>query len=528
MTVPSGDSVVQRPDLAVEMRSLTKAFAGKVVNDQVNLLVRRGSIHALLGENGAGKSTCMNMLFGVIKPDSGEILINGRVCRLKSPRDAIAIGLGMVHQHFMLSPVHDGLDNIILGDEQGYEGRKGVWQRLRPYIPRRLLRREILQVAQRGIDLDRKVRDLTVGVQQKLEIAKLLYRRVDIMILDEPTAVLTPGESAELFASLKAMREAGKTVIVITHKLKEVLSHCDEFTVIRRGRVVGGGNVKGQTEESLAGLMVGKKIDLTLQTAPVKPPGDLLLQLNNVTVTSVGSKPRLDRLSLSVRSGEIVGIAGVEGNGQRELITLLAEPSVLRRESKLQITGDASLLGKNLTEVAAQRPFALGVIPQDRHRHGLLLARSQLENFLLGLHFSPKFSNWGVLRRDHALKSLKKAQDEFDIRPRDPSALLGSMSGGNQQKLIVAREFARDPQVLIAAEPTRGVDIAASFTIHERLLKARNDGMGVLLISTSLDEVMALSDRLLVMYEGRIVGEFARGTADELKIGHLMGGGTLK
>ena len=450
---------------AVELRGLTKRFGKLIANAGVNLRVESGTIHGVVGENGAGKSTAMKMLYGVFPPDAGDILVHGEKRVWHSPADAIGAGIGMVHQHFMLAGPHTALDNILLGAEPV---RLGV-------IERRKARQRLEALSRQyelPVDLTKPIEELPVGVQQRVEILKLLYRDAKILILDEPTAVLTPQEANVLFQHLKLLRDEGKTIILITHKLKEVMAFTDRVTVLRAGKVTGEMPTAQTNPQELASLMVGRKVSLSIEVTPGQPRAEVALQMPE----------------LAVRCGEIVGIAGVEGNGQSELLH-----EILRRQSRANI----------------------GFIPEDRQLEGLLLDRPVSENFRLGLHRS--FS------RVELLQAAAVAVEEYDVRPRDLTIPARQLSGGNQQKLIVAREFYRKPRLLIAAQPTRGVDVGAIEFIHKRIVRARDDGAGVLLVSFELDEILTLSDRILVMYEGRIVAVFPRGVS-ERELGLKMAG----
>jgi len=502
-------------NLAVELRALCKSFKGVPANQDLYLRVEAGTIHALIGENGAGKSTAMKMLFGILKPDSGEILIDGERRRWKSPQDAVRAGLGMVHQHFMLAEPYSVLENILLGIPGAHA--------LKPYdlVGARAKLSELCKQFGFDIDLDARIEDLPVGIQQRIEILKLLFRDSRILIFDEPTAVLTPQETQELFANLKKLKAQGRTILIITHKLKEVMSLADRATVLRAGRVVGEREIAKTSMEDLASLMVGRKVTLTAAVppkvelkAPVLEMARLSLRLPKV------ERALLSDISLTLHGGEVVGIAGVEGNGQSELLHVLLDPARQSYEGTLRI------LGKPAEKLDAGQVKALGVgvIPEDRHRQGLLLDRPVVENFLLGLQREKRFSQKGWLRRSSIMPALRRALDEYDVRPRDPEILIRSLSGGNQQKLIIAREFERRPKFLVAAQPTRGVDVGAIEMIHERILDARNFGVGVLLVSSELDEILALSDRILVMYGGRFVAEYSRGQASEQELGLKMGG----
>jgi len=524
---------VSNTPYAVEMRGVTKAFGSLVANESVSFSVRTGTIFALVGENGAGKSTCMNLLYGLFQPDSGTIHIRGEQRAWRSPREAIRAGLGMVHQHFMLAGPHSGLDNIILGDEPEHKGWSFLPRWARPISRKRAIKDldDLITKHQIAVNLDQSVDVMPVGVQQRLEILKLLYRNAGILILDEPTAVLTPHENEAFFASLHHLKEQGKTIIIITHKLREVLSHADDLAVLRAGRVVATRPTAGLTEQELAELMVGRAVQLIAEVPPAPALGPVALSCQNLSLSSRGSKPRLNNISFTMRAGEIVGIAGVEGNGQSELLELLADPRFYfghgEGRHRLTASGNLSVLGHDVRSWSAARLRDQGVsmVPEDRHRQGLLLDQDLTQNFLLGLAQEPQFNHFGWIRAKAATRAVTDAITEFDIRPKTPSALAKGLSGGNQQKLVIARELARQPKLLICAQPTRGVDVGAIEFIHQRLLEARSRGMAVLLISSSLEEVLALSDRILVMYEGHFIGECERGV-DEAHLGRLMGGGS--
>jgi general nucleoside transport system ATP-binding protein len=502
---------------AVELRELTKRFGNVAANAGVNLRVQAGTIHGVIGENGAGKSTAMKMLYGVLRPDAGDILIDGTKCVWSSPADAIARGIGMVHQHFMLAGPYSALDNILLGAEPV---RRGVIDR-----PKARARLEAL-ASQYGlpVDWDRPIEELPVGIQQRVEILKLLYRDARILILDEPTAVLTPQETNALFGNLKRLRAEGKTILLVTHKLKDVMSFTDHVTVFRAGKVTGEVETAQTSPQELANLMVGRKVVLEIDVRPAQPRAEPAIEVAGLSLTGAGGgRHRLMDVSFSVQGGEIVGIAGVEGNGQSELLQALLHP----RDPRCRTSGSVELLGRDVTACEAWRIRELGVavIPEDRLQEGLLLERPVSENFLLGLHRSRAFSRAGFIDASRLATSATLALKEYDVRPPDLDLPAGKLSGGNQQKLIVAREFQRKPLLLIAAQPTRGVDVGAIEFIHNRIVRARDEGAGVLLVSSELDEILALSDRILVMYEGRIVASFARGQVTERGLGLKMGGG---
>jgi simple sugar transport system ATP-binding protein len=501
---------------AVELRELTKQFGGCVANAGVNLTVQPGTIHGVVGENGAGKSTAMKILYGIYRPDSGQIFVRGEKCVWNSPLDAIKHGIGMVHQHFMLAGPYSALDNILLGAEPRRFGM----------IDRKRGRARLEALAQQyglPVDWDAPIEQLPVGIQQRIEILKLLYRDANILILDEPTAVLTPQETNALFGNLQRLRAEGKTILLITHKLREVMAFTDYVTVFRAGKVTGELKTAHTNPEELASLMVGRKVTLSINVPPAKPRAETAIEAAGLTLSGpAGSRHKLSDVNFSVKRGEIVGIAGVEGNGQSELLQALMHP----REARCRTSGTVKFLGQNVTDWTALRIRDLGVavIPEDRQHEGLLMDRPVSENFLLGLQRKPAFNRNGFLDSKNLAQTAAQAIAEYDVRPTDLTLPAGKLSGGNQQKLIVAREFQRSPSVLIAAQPTRGVDVGAIEFIHRRIVRARDEGAGVLLISSELDEILALSDRILVMYEGRIVAEFNRGQVTERELGMKMGG----
>ena len=502
---------------AVELRGLTKRFGNVVANAGVDLRVERGSIHGVIGENGAGKSTAMKMLYGILTPDAGEIFVNGKSRVWTSPSDAIAAGIGMVHQHFMLAGPYSALDNIVLGAEPV---RLGVIERAKARARLETLARQYGL----PVEWDETIDKLPVGMQQRIEILKLLYRDAHILILDEPTAVLTPQETNELFRNLRKLRDEGKTILLITHKLKEVMSFTDRVTVFRAGKVTGEMRTSETNPQELANLMVGRKVVLNIDVAPARPRDELAMDIAGLSLAGAvaGSRHKISQVGFSIKRGEIVGIAGVEGNGQSELLQAILHP----RDLLCRTAGTVRFLGKDVTSWEAWRIRDLGVavIPEDRQQEGLLLQRPVSENFLLGLQRSTAFSHAGFLNATALQTAAARAVEEYDVRPRELTIPAGKLSGGNQQKLVVAREFQRKPRVLIAAQPTRGVDVGAIEFIHNRIVRARDDGAGVLLVSFELDEILTLSDRILVMYEGRIVAEFTRGQVSEQELGLKMAG----
>lgn len=506
-------------EFAVEFKNVSKIFGSCVANESISFRVQKGTIHGIIGENGAGKSTAMKLLYGLYGPTSGEIFVHGEKRVWKTPQDAIRAGIGMVHQHFMLAEPYSVLDNIVLGAESGNPSRSHFFSAFGS-VDRSGARKKIEALSKKyglEVPLDASVETLPVGIQQRIEILKALYRGAEILILDEPTAVLTPQEVEKLLLNLKSLKSEGKTILIITHKLKEVLAFTDHVTVFRQGRVSGEVATRDASVQSLADLMVGRAVHL-VANSEANVPGEAVCEAKHLHVTRDGVE-KLKDVALTVRSGEIVGIAGVEGNGQSELIQALVHP----KESLDR--GDVRVLGNRVTNWKPARILKLGVslIPEDRHREALLLHRSVEENFILGQQSS--YSWYGWLNRRWIKAAVARAMENFDVRPRDPKFPMSGLSGGNQQKVVIAREFERSPKFLIAAQPTRGVDVGAIEFIHAKILKARKDGVGVLLVSSELDEVMQLSDRILVLYGGKVVAEYKRGEATEREIGAFMTGG---
>jgi ABC-type uncharacterized transport system ATPase subunit len=496
----------------LELRGITKRFPGVVADDHVDFDLHRGEVHALLGENGAGKSTLMNILYGLYKPDEGEILLRGERVSFGSAKDAIEHGIGMVHQHFMLIPVMTVAENIVLGQEPTRDGVLLDFDAARERV------RHLSQTFHFAIDPDARVERISVGQQQRVEILKALYRHADILILDEPTAVLTPQEAQELFGILRTLVREGMSVIFISHKLNEVLDLADRITVLRRGKKIDTIPREGATEEGLARMMVGREVLLRVEKKPADP-GEPLLEVRSLSVFDDRHLPAVRDLSLTVKAGEIVGIAGVEGNGQTELveaITGLRSPE----------SGEVVVGGKVISHETTRKMLDAGVghIPEDRQRRGLVLEFSIAENIALHDYCYPPDSRWGWLFPHRLVQRARQLIKEFDVRGGGPQTRAGALSGGNQQKLVAAREVARDPKVLVAAQPTRGLDVGAIEFLHRRLVEERDEGRAILLISLELDEVLSLSDRILVMYEGRIVAEHAAGATEE-EIGVEMLGG---
>jgi simple sugar transport system ATP-binding protein len=496
----------------LEVRGITKRFPGIVANDHVDLDFKRGEVHALLGENGAGKTTLMNVVYGLYHADEGEILLNGKPVAFSSARDAIRNGIGMVHQHFMLIPVMTVTENIVLAAEPTHAGVLLDYETAVARVS------ELSDQFGLAVDPRARVRDITVGQQQRVEIVKALYRGAEILILDEPTSVLTPQEARELFEILESLRGQGKAIVFISHKLREVLEIADRITVLRRGKKIDTIPRAGATEAGLARMMVGREVLLRVEKKPAEP-GEALLQAEDVHVLDDRGLEVVRGVAFDVRAGEIVGIAGVDGNGQTELIDALAG---LRRPSG----GRILVGGRDLTSATAAQHLdeGLGHIPEDRQRRGLVLEFSLAENLALHDYDKQPFSRFGWLYPRRIIQWARKLLQEFDVRGGGPQTRASALSGGNQQKVVIAREVARNPRVLIAAQPTRGLDVGAIEFVHRRLVEQRDSGKAVLLVSLELDEILSLSDRILVIYEGRIVGQFPPDVSEE-ELGIAMTGG---
>ncbi len=504
------------PDAVLELRGITKQFPGVLANDHVDLELLQGEVHALLGENGAGKSTLMNILYGLYHPDSGEIRLKGKPVSFSSAKEAIASGIGMVHQHFMLIPVMTVAENIVLAEEPTYGGVMLDFDEAR---------RRVGELSERfglAVDPRARIQDITVAQQQRVEILKALYRGAEILVLDEPTAVLTPQEARELFSIIKSLTDQGKSIIFISHKLHEVLEVADRITVLRRGKKIDTVPKEGATEESLARAMVGREVLLQVEKPPASP-GETLLEVDDLHVFDDRGLEKVKGVTFRVRAGEIVGIAGVDGNGQTELIDALT--GLLRPAS-----GRIAVGGRSVPRHASPREMldlGVGHIPEDRQRRGLVLEFSIAENIALHDYCEEPDSKRGWLYPRRLIERARKLIADFDVRGGGPRTRAGALSGGNQQKVVVAREVARNPKVLIAAQPTRGLDVGAIEYVHRRLVAERDGGRAVLLVSLELDEVMSLSDRILVVFEGEIVSEYAPGVSEE-ELGIAMTGGRRK
>jgi general nucleoside transport system ATP-binding protein len=495
----------------LELRGITKRFGPLVANDEISLSVAPGQVHALLGENGAGKTTLMNVLYGLTQPDEGEILIDGKPAKFGSPKDAIAAGIGMVHQHFMLVPVFTVAENVTLGIEEA--DRIGL-------LDRRKTRRDVRDLSHRyGLDVnpDALVEDLPVGIQQRVEIVKALVRNANVLILDEPTAVLTPAETEELFRIVRQLREGGRSIIFISHKLKEVQSIADTITVLRRGKVVGQ-RTPAATEEDLASLMVGRDVQLRVDKAPAHP-GAAVLSVSDLTVAGEQGELPVRGLSFEVHAGEILGIAGVQGNGQTELCEALMglQPT---------LAGSVTLNGRDLTRATPRARLRAGVayVPEDRREDGLVGSFSVAENLVLDTYDRAPFASGINLNLPAIRSNATTLIDEFDVRTGSPATPAGTLSGGNQQKVILAREVGREHKVLIASQPTRGLDVGSIEFVHRRIVQQRDHGVAVIIVSSELDEIYALADRIAVMYEGRITG-FRDPSVPAAELGRLMAGG---
>ncbi len=497
----------------VEMRGIVKKFGDFTANDGIDLTVHKGEIHAILGENGAGKSTLMNILYGLYRPTAGEIRINGQPVDIDSPKKAIEVGIGMVHQHFMLVQPFTVTENIVLG----MEPIRGV------KLDMATARKNVVEISERyglAIDPDARVEDISVGMQQRVEILKALYRGADILILDEPTASLTPQEIQALIEIMHKLTADGKSIILITHKLKEIRASADFCTIIRLGKLIDVVRVEDTSESELAAKMVGRNVTFQVEKE-AHPFGDVVLEVRDLHGVDYRRVEILKGLSLSVREGEILGIAGIDGNGQTELVEILTG---LRKAT----SGAVSVRGESLINASPRKLFDRGVssIPADRQKHGLVLDFTVAENLILQNYREPRFSHNGFLKKDAIRAFAEECTEKFDIRPRDAvTKPAGTLSGGNQQKVIIAREVENDKDLLIAVNPTRGLDVGAIEYVHKYIVDQRNKGKAVLLVSFELDEVMSLSDRIDVIFDGRIVGSVSGDCADEKELGLMMAGG---
>ena len=498
----------------LELRNITKNFGSVAANNDVSIKIEKGTIHAIVGENGAGKSTIMRIAYGFYRADSGEILVDGNRVNIKSPQDAIKLGIGMVHQHFMLVDTMTVAENIILGAETGGAVNLDLEK----------ANTDILALSNElrlGVNPRAYIEDLSVGAQQRVELLKALYRNAELLILDEPTAVLTPQEVEEFFGILRRMRDQGKTIVIITHKLEEVLAISDEVTVMRDGKVVGNVKTSETDAKGLAKMIVGREVLLRVEKTDAQPK-DIVLNISNLSVKNNHGEA-LENISLNVRAGEIVGVAGIEGNGQTELIEAIAG-LILSSKQK----GTIELFGKNISNLNARKRKELGIahIPEDRHKRGLLLNSDLAENSILGVHYRPPAAaSSGLMNNSGIHKRVNEIIKNFDVRPPQSDLPAKALSGGNQQKLIIGREFELKPKLLLVSQPTRGVDIGAIEFIHRKLIALRDEGTAVLLVSAELEEVTALADRLLVIHKGKIVGEVDPKVTTNEEIGLMMTGG---
>ena len=498
----------------IEMRDITKVFGEFVANDKINLHLRKGEIHALLGENGAGKSTLMNMLAGLLEPTSGEIVVNGQVVNLDSPSKAASLGIGMVHQHFMLVEAFTVAENIILGSELTKNGVLDIAG----------ASKEIKALSERyglAVDPSAKVADISVGAQQRVEILKTLYRGADILIFDEPTAVLTPSEIDELMAILKNLVKEGKSIILITHKLDEIRAVSDRVTVIRRGKSIETVEIAGATNADLAEMMVGRSVSFKTEKQASQPK-EVVLSIKDLVVNENRGVPAVKNLSLDVRAGEIVGIAGIDGNGQSELIQAITGLRKVESGS-IELKGN-SIVGLHPRQITE---LSVGHVPEDRHRDGLILEMMISENIALQTYYKEPHSKNGILNYSNITSYAKKLMEEFDVRAASELVPAAALSGGNQQKAIIAREIDRDPDLLIVSQPTRGLDVGAIEYIHKRLIEERDNGKAVLVVSFELDEILNVSDRIAVIHDGKIQGIVSPETTNKQELGVLMAGGNL-
>ena len=500
-------------EYVIEMLNITKVFPGIKANDNITLQLKKGEVHALLGENGAGKSTLMSVLFGLYQPEEGIIKKNGQVVKINDPNDANDLNIGMVHQHFKLVEIFSVLDNIILGVEPNKMG----------FLQKKEAREKVVALSEKyglAVDPDALIEDISVGMQQRVEILKMLYRDNEILIFDEPTAVLTPQEIDELMEIMRSFTDEGKSILFITHKLNEIMAVADRCTVLRKGKCIGTVEIANTTKEELSQMMVGRPVSFTVEKQP-REPGKVVLDVSHVTVPSkVHKNNAVKDVSFQVRAGEIVCLAGIEGNGQTEFVYGLTGLEKLS-------AGDIKLDGSDITKASIRTRSQLGMshIPEDRHKYGLVLDYSLEDNLVLQRYWQPEFEDKGFIKKDEVRKYAEKLIEQYDIRSgQGPLTPARSMSGGNQQKAIIAREIDKDPELLVAVQPTRGLDVGAIEYIHKQLVAQRDEGKAVLLVSLELDEVMNVPDRILVMYEGEIVGEFDPKATSVQELGLYMAG----
>ena len=499
----------------LELKNINKSFGHVQANKNINLKITQGTIHGIIGENGAGKSTLMSIVYGLYQADSGTISVSGKEIKLKSPRDSIESGIGMVHQHFMLVENFTVLENIVLGFEGEFvfgEKLKKAKQDLK----------NLCDTYKLNIDLDSVISDLSVGFRQRVEILKSLYRGAEIFILDEPTGVLTPQEVDELFKILRSLKEEGKTIVLITHKLNEIMDLTSEVSVMRQGEVVGHTKTTDTNKEKLAEMMVGRSVLLRLNKAEAKL-GDVVFKVENLTVKDDLDVTRVKNVNLEIRAGEILGVAGVTGNGQTELLEALS--GIRKVESGAIYLNDEKISDKdNLLDPRELKEKGLAHVPEDRQRMGLVTDFKAYENLIFGYHDQEPYSKSSILKDNDILSYSKKVMEEYDVRPRSPQLITSNFSGGNQQKIILSRELNENPKILLVGQPTRGVDIGAIEFIHQRLIDMRDKGAAILLVSVELDEVLSLSDRILVMFDGNIVGERINKDVTDRELGLLMAG----
>ena len=498
--------------MELELRGITKRFPGVLANDDVSLTARSGKVLALIGENGAGKSTLMNILSGIYRPDSGEIIIDGKLQHFADPGDAIKAGIGMVHQHFMLVPVFTVAENVVLGVEPTFAGN---------ILNRKKANKEVEEISKKyGLAVDPKalIEDLPVGLQQRVEIIKVLLRGAKILVFDEPTAVLTPQEVIEFFGIVHELKSRGATIIFITHKLKEALAIADDITVLRGGKVVGNADPKTATQEELASMMVGRDIDLTVKKSQANP-GEVVLDMAGVSVMDDYGRPILDSIDMQVRSGEIVGVAGIQGNGQTELVEVITGLIPLA-------SGAIRLKGQDMAGSSPRAIHKDGVahVPEDRNHMGMIGSFTLAENLVLDSYYEKPFSKGIRMQRQAIDEAARVLVKDYDVRPPHIENTGGALSGGNAQKMIVAREFSRDVPLVLCAQPTRGIDVGSIEYIHEQIVKKRDEGVAILVVSTELDEIFALADRIVVMFDGRIVAELNTADTSPTEVGLYMAG----